>query len=247
LVRGDAAQGVALYLEMPGPDPKGPGEEARRRYRDTRDARAALRDFPLEFRFERILLDHLARGQSPTRALAGLSRELRMLFIHAYQSLLFNRFLSLRWHEGVRFDQPIIGDTVLRVARDGTVPSTNAVPVEADNLEEVRTLVSRGGGRVAGPLIGYATPEGAGRPGAWIDTILEEEQIRRPMFRLPELPEIASSGAYRPLLVPTPPIQVSTESPGETDARLRLRFALPKGAYATVVLREFMKAGSSGP
>ncbi len=59
------------------------------------------------------------------------------------------------------------------------------------------------------------------------------------MFRLPSAPEIASRGAWRPVLIPPPPIAMEP-----LDAGVRFRFALPKGAYATVLLREFLKNGA---
>jgi len=49
--------------------------------------------------------------------------------------------------------------------------------------------------------------------------------------------------------VPTPPIAIARkEGAGDGDEGppgLWLRFALPKGAYATVLLREFLKGGAT--
>jgi tRNA(Glu) U13 pseudouridine synthase TruD len=55
---------------------------------------------------------------------------------------------------------------------------------------------------------------------------------------LPATPEIASRGAARPILLPVPPLAIT---PDGAD-RVRFQFALPKGAYATVLLREFLKS-----
>jgi tRNA pseudouridine13 synthase len=61
------------------------------------------------------------------------------------------------------------------------------------------------------------------------------------MFRLPATPEIASRGAARPVLVPVPPLALTAEG----DDRIRFQFALPKGSYATVFLREFLKSDAA--
>jgi tRNA pseudouridine13 synthase len=198
-----------------------------------------LREFPREYRFERTLLEHLARGHPPERAFRALSRDLRTLFVHAFQALVFNRWLSARHAAAVPFDRPMEGDRIVRVGRDGTVRGPDSVPVGADNLPECVDLVLRGRALVAGPLVGYETPVAGGPAGEQLEQILRDEGVDRAMFRLPSAPEVASRGAWRPILVPTPPLAMEVE-----DAGVRFRFALPKGAYATVLLREFLKNGA---
>lgn len=246
LVRGDVAAAVDLYLTdlTEGADPR--GLEARRAYAEHRDPARALREFPPEFRFERQLLDHLARGNPPGRALRALPRELRQLFVHAYQSLIFNRFLTARLSDGSDLATPEPGDMLLRVARDGTVPGDAPVPVALDNLPEARESVERGRAVVAGPLPGTRTPRADGPPGDLLDRLLAEEGVTRADFALRAIPELASEGVWRPLRLPMPPIDLRPEpteiAPGTA---WRFRFTLPRGAYATVVLREFRKEGAT--
>jgi tRNA pseudouridine13 synthase len=244
IVRGDVARAVDVYLTAGPGDTDGPGSEARRSYAEHRDAARALREFPPNFRFERTLLDHLARGQPPSRALRALSRELRMLFVHAYQSLLFNRWVSARWAAGLSLSVPEPGDHLLRIARDGTVPGNVPVPVTEDNLPECRELTHRGRAQVAGPLIGFETEILPGAPGEITSRILREEAVQVSDFRLPQLPEVASRGSFRPLLVPLPPIGLRRNEDDDRGPSVSFTFALPKGAYATILLREFQKTGA---
>ncbi len=246
LVRGDPGRAVDLYLTEIPDGPAAVGDAARRTYAETHDALRALREFPAHYRFERQMLDHLARGQPPERALRALSRELRMLFVHAYQALLFNRWVSRRHARGLSLLEPVEGDHLLRVTRDGTVPGVDPIPVSADNLPEASDLVRRSRARLAGPLVGLETPALAGEPGEILEGLLAEEAVRRADFGLPRFPEIASLGSWRPVWLPLPPIAVRTVAPGEgtPDGALDLVFSLPKGAYATVLLREFLKTGS---
>lgn len=242
LVRGDIGRAVDLYLAEPTPGPSGPlGEEARRNYAKDHDATRALREFPPQFRFERSLLDHLARGHPPERALRSLSRDLRTLFVHAYQAYLFNRWLSARAKQGIPPDRPEPGDFLLRVTRDGTIPGTQAVPVALDNLPECRATLEAGRARIAGPLVGFETPRLEGPSGELFERMLEEEQVTRRDFELRSSPDLASRGSWRPIACPLPPIAARVE------AGARFSFALPKGAYATVLLREYLKTGSDGP
>ncbi|MCI4335962.1 MAG: tRNA pseudouridine(13) synthase TruD [Thermoplasmata archaeon] len=249
LVHHDVAGAVHTYLCAIPDATDTVGVEARRAYADHGDANRALREFPPYFRFERQMLDHLARGQTPERALRALSRELRLLFVHAYQSLLFNRWLTGRVAVGLPLHDVVAGDFVLRVGRDGTVPGTEAVPVTGSNLEECRDTVGRGRARLAGPLVGFDTPRPVGVPGELLERLLAEEKISRSDFELPGTPELASAGVWRPVWVNLPPIGVVVEPqrPGATepDPGLWLNFGLPKGCYATVLLREFLKTGAT--
>jgi tRNA pseudouridine13 synthase len=231
LVRGDVTAAVEVYLcEIP-PGESPLGSAARRAYAEHKDPVRALQEFPQSFQFERRLLDHLSRGRTPERALRALSRPLRMLFIHAYQAHVFNRYLSRRRESGLSLVAPESGDWLLRVARDGTVPGRDPVPVTEDNLSEAQALV------------GFETPPLQG-PGAEIlDTLLTEDQVNRDGFRLPATPELASAGNWRPLWCPAPPIDIEWRAP-DPDASLGFAFSLPRGSYATVLLREFTKRGA---
>lgn len=248
LVRGNVADAVDTYLTALPDASDTLGVDARRAFAEHRDPARALREFPPQFRFERLMLDHLARGQSPERALRALSRELRLLFIHAYQSLLFNRWVSQRRAAGLSMVEPVAGDHVLRVGRDGTIRATDPIPVEASNLDEVLDTLRRGGARLAGPLAGYATPTSTGRPGELLEALLESEGIDRRSFETPATPELASAGSWRPVWLPMPLVHRSEEC-RETgvvadDHGFWLKFSLPKGSYATILLREFLKTGA---
>ncbi len=245
LVRGDVGRAVDAYLiDRPLSGSEGPGDAARAAYGEHRDPRRALAEFPPEYRFERAILERLARGDPPPRALRALPHELRRLFVHAFQSYLFNRYLTARHAAGLPLDRPDAGDTIVRLGRDGTWRGDDAVPVAADNVAECSELVGRGRAFVAGPLVGTSTRLGRGPGSELFAAILAEEGASPAAFALPQTPELASDGTWRPLLVPVPPLGLAPDESG-----VWFRFALPKGTYATVLLREFLKDGAdaSGP
>jgi tRNA pseudouridine13 synthase len=243
LVQGDVARAVEIYLcEIP-PGETPLGAAARREYAGHQDPGRALREFPPALQFERQILDHLARGQTPERALRALSRPLRTLFIHAYQAHLFNRYISRRSAAGLSLVEPSSGDWLLRVAKDGTVPGRDPVPVTDDNLTEARLLVAQAKARLVGPLVGYSTPPLAGPGGELLDTLLTEDSVTRDRFQLPATPDLASAGNWRPFWCPAPLIAILAE-PSDNGPALRFTFNLPRGTYATVLLREFTKRGA---
>lgn len=244
VVRGDIARAVDVYLvDRPAEGKEGVGDEARRAYAEHHDAARALREFPPEYRFERTLLEHLARGHPPERAFRALSRDLRLLFVHAFQAYLFNRWLTRRVEAGIPLNAPAAGDWILRQGRDGTVRSREGIPVTPDNVTECADLVGRGRALVAGPLVGYETPPAASSPDEILRRLLEEEDVEPGMFRVRAAPEVASRGAWRPVVVPLPPLGIVPDG----ERAVRFQFALPKGAYATVLLREFVKPSAGGP
>ncbi|MCI4328544.1 MAG: tRNA pseudouridine(13) synthase TruD, partial [Thermoplasmata archaeon] len=154
---------------------------------------------------------------------------------------------SARHAAGMSLIEPEPGDHLLRVARDGTLPGTNPIPVALDNLPESTEMVQRGRARLAGPLVGFETPEPAGRPGEILHRLLEEEHVTVADFRLPKAPEVSSRGSYRPVTVPVPPVAFRPSEPSagpRTGEGAWFVFSLPKGAYATVLLREFTKLGA---
>ncbi|HEV2450008.1 MAG TPA: tRNA pseudouridine(13) synthase TruD [Thermoplasmata archaeon] len=243
LLRGDVSAAVETYLAAEAGEETGPGAEARRSWRRHHDPARALREFPSSYLFERRMLDHLARGHDPERALRSLPRELRVLFVHAYQSWLFNEYLSQRIEGGSLLGVLEPGETLLRVAKDGTVPGTGAVPVTADNLVELTELVRRGGAVRAGPLVGFGMEPLNEPTRALVAPLLTRDGLELRNFRMPAIPELASEGRWRPLLCPWPTIALRFPAAPEAavDRAYELEFALPKGAYATVVLREFTK------
>ncbi len=246
LVRGNVADAVDLYLTATPPGESPLGTAARLAYADHHDPMRGLREFPPNLRFERLLLDHLARGHTPARALRALGRPLRVLFVHAYQSYLFNLYLTERRRAALSLTSPLVGDYVLRSARDGTVPGTGIVPVGADNLAEVRDQTTRGQALLAAPLVGHTTPVLGGSGGGLFEALLERDGVRRDQFRVPAAPEISSAGSWRPLLTLAPTLRLFREGESDpADPVAELHFSLPRGSYATVLLRELIKRGAT--
>lgn len=243
IVRGDLAGAVEVYLiGRPLAGTEGAGDAARASFAAHRDPRKALAEFPAEYRFERSILERLARGDGPERALRALPYELRRLFVHAYQSHLFNRYLTGRYAAGLPLASPQVGDAVVRLGRDGTWRGGDTAPVTADNLVECSDLVRRGRALVAGPLVGVATRLPSSGPLELVRRILDEEGVTPASFSVPSAPELASEGTWRPLLAPLPALALEPDASG-----VWFRFSLPKGTYATVMLREFLKDGEAGP
>jgi tRNA pseudouridine13 synthase len=90
-----------------------------------------------------------------------------------------------------------------------------------------------------GPLFGCRMTMPEGEEGALENSLLAAEGLEPASFDLPG--GLRMEGERRPLRVPLGAPRASADADG-----LVLDFSLPKGSYATAVLREIMKVGA-GP
>ncbi|MEA3165344.1 MAG: tRNA pseudouridine13 synthase, partial [Thermoplasmata archaeon] len=109
--------------------------------------------------------------------------------------------------------------------------------VSAFNQSRVQRELDLGRSTLTAPLIGLTTPLATGEPGEVEQQVLDALRIEPADFRVRELPEVASDGRRRGILQPVRGLDVTWAEGDPVFA-----FALGKGSYATVVLREFMKA-----
>lgn len=253
LVKGSASEAVEAYLTAGVGEEVPEGHEARLAYAAHHDPVRALREFPSNFSFERALLTKLSEGKGGEQALRALPRTLRTLFVHAYQSYLYNRVLSSRLEQGLSLREPLVGDQLVRLGADGLDTGKATVAVSADNLEEAQAWVASGRARVGGALVGTDTPVQEGEPGRLVEEVLAAEEVERKDFHIPEAPELSSRGTFRALLAPVPlkvfppgGPRVERGSNPEGTSSIAFDFVLEKGQYATVLLREFTKARGGG-
>jgi tRNA pseudouridine13 synthase len=95
IVQGDLERAVKLYLAEVYEGESEEPANARRRLAQDWDYKAALQYFPKGLGFERTMLGHLALHPADyAGALRKLPKFLMIMFVHAYQSYLFNRFLD---------------------------------------------------------------------------------------------------------------------------------------------------------
>jgi tRNA pseudouridine13 synthase len=196
---------------------------------------------PRRLGFERAMLHRLVErgGDDPGEfraALEAVPTNLQRLFVNAAQSYAFNLILSERLGRGLPFDRPVEGDVVCFADRDApdglALPDTDRLQrVTADRVDTVARHCERGRAFVTAPLVGTDTDLGDGEPGEIERAVLDDLDLSAGAFDLPG--EFDSSGTRRAILVRTD-LAVDREPP-------TFSFSLPKGSYATVLLREYLK------
>ncbi len=213
LVQGDFEHAIKIYL---GEVFEGESEEiqkARRIYLETEDCKKALEFFPNFLTIERKLLRELIkRRMNYEQVFFSLPQQFRKLFVHAFQAKLFNRYLTIRWNEhSQNLQKSITGETV----KDG---------------------------KIYAPIIGRKTVLSGDVKNIY-EEILNEEEININLFQHKIVQKIGGQGTFRAInfLPNNLHENVLEDETNSTKTKAEISFEIPKGSYATELLREIMK------
>jgi tRNA pseudouridine13 synthase len=224
---------VDLLLGSPHPEERNPRIVAARRAYDAGHLREAYERFPMKHRNEKKASGVLARGGSPLEAFEAVGRGPRRIWLSAWQSHLFNRVLDRRVRAGT-CGRLLEGD-VAWLHDSGAMVRVRDEAAERARAEGLLASPT-------GPLAGYGLRRARGVPGAIEQAVLEEGGTDAEAFRTGAA---RARGLRRPLRVPVREASLEVER----DGSVLLRFVLPPGAFATVLLRHLMEgpAGVGAP
>ncbi len=239
LAKGDFRGAVETYAANPieGEDPE--SYEVRAALARSGDVKEALHEYPRNYTFEKALLSHLAaQPDDYVGALRVLPLNLLIMFVHAYQSALFNRIVSERMRRGLPLHEPVDGDLVLPPDKRGLPDRERTIEVTTDNLERVAGRCREGKAWVSAILFGSEPVFAGGEPGEIERSVVAAEAVRPEDFIIPEIPRISSRGTRREVLAPIRSLEAAIH-----EDVLDVAVELTRGAYATCLLREYMKSG----
>ncbi|KAK3266239.1 hypothetical protein CYMTET_25124 [Cymbomonas tetramitiformis] len=134
ILKSDWAKAVDLIM-CPRDGEKPEAEKARALFAKNKDAHAALRMMPVWMNVERTILEGYKRhGKSGHHnALQGVARNMRLMYVHAYQSYVWNAMVSERF-KLFGTEQAVEGDLVLiGGAEESAVEDAAAVGVADDS------------------------------------------------------------------------------------------------------------------
>ena len=182
LIRGDYEAAAMSFLCDSEGEENQEAKLARKGLLDTLDFKAALKTFPAHLKLERAMLNHLANRPSDfTGAFLALPRQTLLLFVHAFQSHLFNRLLSDRMREGgVVMEE---GEYLCPVDGFG-FPVLEKMDVD---------------GWLCIKILGYNS-----NPNEREKELLDSLGIRKDDFRVKGIPEVGSKGTFRTAFAPLP-------------------------------------------
>jgi tRNA pseudouridine13 synthase len=199
-------------------------KEIRQKSLDPKNYPNIMKHLPKGMDIEYQLMKALVNGKEPISALRSISINIRRLFVHAYQAYIFNRCLSYAIVDGENILQGNSGDLCFEM--EG--------PLAFGKIRKFNPITDVGSRVVpALRLVGYSFQAGKGRFELITRKIMDEENITPGDFYIKEMQELSNPGGFR---------QASLCCRDFTyTGSLILSFKLPKGSYATTLLREIIK------
>ncbi|MEM2174443.1 MAG: tRNA pseudouridine(13) synthase TruD [Candidatus Micrarchaeia archaeon] len=180
IVKNDLKNAVLEYLTASRPDENSEVRKIRKELKDTLDFKRAIKEYPTFLKNERILLEHLVKNPNDfVGAFRKLHKKILLMFVHAYQSYLFNKNLAKKIEEERLFEIES-GEYFCGL-----------------NWYSFPDIYRINGKIPVGKIIGYDTKINESEK-----KLLEEEGIGVNDFKIKSIPELSQRGSYRPILVP---------------------------------------------
>ncbi len=176
---------------------------------------------------ERMVARHLSRKpEDLLGAIRSVPIAVRRLYVQAYQSFLLNKTLSLALQRGIDISKPVPGDNWGELSSEGL----NVAKVHGVKEPMTPRAVP------LAQLVGYAYRNYGSRFDLCAEEVMAAEGVAPRDFFVKEMQEVSVEGGFRRphLAVQGARSQVSGDS-------AELEFTLPRGGYATVLLREIIK------
>ncbi|MDI9644991.1 MAG: tRNA pseudouridine(13) synthase TruD [Candidatus Verstraetearchaeota archaeon] len=239
LLKGDFEGAVREFLASPYPSEPEDTRRARIELRETWDLRRALISFPKSLHYERAVIRRLIdRPGDYEGALSALPTELCRLFVNAYQSYLFNLALSHRLETAGPFGV-LEGDIVSPLDRSN-LPSRPLLCTPS-NREKLQRWVASRRAVIMLQVPGWRTRL-SGPEGLVYGHLFEEDGLQQSSFR--GVLGLHFEGTLRAAAVSPSGFTVLSRGQDELNPgaeMVTVRFALPKGSFATLVMREMMR------
>ncbi len=166
--------------------------------------------------------DNVRRGREVLLGRGARKRWLKRFLLSAYQAALFNAWLTERIQRGW-FERLLTGDIAKKTDTGGLFEVMDAA-VESPRFQRREITYT-------GPIYGARMRWPSGEPGELERMVLETAEVTTEMLRQARL-----DGSRRPARLFLDDLSMEPHPDG-----LLFTFTLPKGAYATTVLRELMK------
>ncbi len=246
ILRDDRA--VLDALLGPGPDDFHDHQRPAREAYARGEFVAALDGFNRHNRTERVVLGELSRGATPRRAVKMIGRQERSFYLSAFQSAIFNHVLQERVGNrgiaGLTTLEP--GDIAFKHDSRATFDVDAAIASDPSTAERLTNFEISPSGPMWGVSMRRAgVGVGVGGDGSACDRLellaLESAGVSpADLARFEAQVPGSLEGVRRPLRVRVSDFEVE----GGTDEHgpyVRAAFDLPRGAFATEVMREVMK------
>ncbi|MEW6605545.1 MAG: tRNA pseudouridine(13) synthase TruD [Thermoproteota archaeon] len=223
IVRRDFKRAVELLLSYTTEYDTPMSREIRSKSADPGNYRQVLKMLPRGMDIERQVISALVAGKDAVSALRAVPITIRRLFVQAYQAYIFNKCVSAAIAGDEDLMQPKEGDLCFEM--EG--PATFGRIIKYDPASKVKMVP-------AVRMAGYTFQPGKGRFENITKKIMEQEGVTAKDFNIKEMQELSHQGGFRQA-----PLWCMDFSYRKDP--LVVSFKLPKGSYATTLLREIIR------
>jgi len=216
-IKGNPEKAVMTYLTHTNESEEEEIRNARKNLEKTKDYEKALKEFPLKFRYERAILNELNSDKGKTekdfvKAFRVLPKALRYMFVHSYQSFLFNKIINERIKQGIGLKETE-GDVLIDGFPSGVLLGFESEFAKGKPGEIEKKVLEE---------------EGIELKDFYVKEIKEmsSKGARKSIVLFPEKLELK---------------EITEDEFNEGKLKASISFYLSKGNYATTVLKEIMK------
>ncbi|MDQ4073659.1 MAG: tRNA pseudouridine(13) synthase TruD [Thermoproteota archaeon] len=228
-------------------------KELREKLRDIKQNPNIVRKIPKGMDIERKIAEEIIKGKDPMYVLRSIPISIRRLFVQAFQAFIFNKTLSKSIEKKFSLINCETDDLCFEVTDNivfGKIRKFDRInsdamtegPSMAKGVSDMTRKKNKGKEeRRFIPIIrlpGYAFQPGKSRFDIITKEVMQEEGVTAKDFFIKELQELSESGGYRQAAYVCKDFKYDLAS---NNTSLRVEFAIPKGAYATTLLREIIK------
>jgi len=226
IVRRNFKNAVELLLCYTSQYDSKTSREIREKSRDPHNYPRLLKLLPRGMDIECQLMSAILQGKDVIHALRVIPINMRRLFVQAYQAYIFNISLSTAIRNGENLLEGKEGDLCFEIGGPlifGKIRKFNSISdSEANAVPAIK-------------LAGYSFQAGKGRFELITKDTMQDEGVAARDFYIKEMQELSSQGGFRQAPLWCRDFSVIDKT------MLTLSFRLPKGSYATTLLRELMK------
>jgi tRNA pseudouridine13 synthase len=218
IIKNELEEAVLSFLTDTKNETDQEAIQARKRLKENQDYEDARNYFPKHLKYEKMVIDYLAKEKNYANALRRVPRGISIMFIHSVESAIFNFVLE----NYIKND--VIDDIKLRCMKN----QFNFPDIEKLDINGIFPVL---------PLIGYETK--TEYIGDIEKQVLEFLGISAESFKIKSMPELSMKGSFRTAIAPVNNILLK-----ENDDSTVIDFSLQSGSYATIFLNEITKSDS---
>lgn len=204
--------------------------EIREKLSDIKSNPNLIREIPPGMDIEKNIAQAILRGKDSISALRTIPISIRRLFVQAFQAFLFNKTLSIAIRDDFSLTIPEENDLCFDVFGDDLTFG------KIRKYEKGKPTDSRVQRLPIIRLPGYSFQPGKNRFDKIIKEFMKQENINAKDFFIKEMQELSESGGFRQACYVCKNFKYKRE-----ENSLLVGFSVPKGSYATVLLRELIK------